>query len=567
MLTRYSFLLLCVVWFPSFISAINQYDVLINEVMEDPTLSGDQTLGLPNAEYIELYNRSDTAIELDQYTLSIGTKKITFPPYLFPPQSFLLLTKSGNESLEAPGVVLFFSNFPNLPSAQTIVLKDLFGETMDAISYNQDWYQSTSKAGGAYALERINPLAPCIGKSNWIASTALVGGTPGKENASLLAVIDTTAPRLINSYPSSTKELRLTFDKAMNASTILDPENYELSDNIVVAVSLTNATFSEVLLELATDLSLDGIQKLQLSNNIKDCINNPIDDNLLFPVAIPQQATTADILLNEILFNPQVDGKDFIELYNASTKVLDLSDLAIVNQQRNDAAIPINVERLFFPKELIVLTESPSDILERYTVDNSRNLITQDLPSFGDEEGNITLFNAETVIDQLDYFESFHSALLSTIEGVSLERISSTKDSQNPSNWHSAAAAVGYATPTANNSQNIPSELPSSNTLFNFSTKTISPDGDGYADFLQIDYAFEEVGYVVSIAIYDAVGHLVQSIARDDLAAISGGYQWDGSTLDGRKTAIGIYVVWIEYFNQMGETSSLKEAVVVAGRL
>lgn len=567
MLTRYFFLLLCVVWFPLLVSAINQYDVLINEVMEDPTRSGDQTLGLPNAEYIELYNRSDTAIELDQYTLNIGTKKITFPPYLFPPKSFLLLTNSDNKLLEEYGEILFFSNFPNLPSTQTIVLKDLFGETIDAIAYDQEWYQSTSKASGAYALERINPLAPCMGKSNWIASTALIGGTPGKENDSLVAVLDTSAPILLNSYPILSNQVRLNFDKAMQVASILDPENYQLTGNTIIETRLTNATFSEVLLELATDLSGENIQELQLSTDIKDCIHNSIADDLFFPIALPQQATTGEILVNEILFNPQVGGNDFVELYNASTKILDLSDLVIVNQQREDAAIPITVERLFFPNEWIVLTESPSDILERYTVDVPINLIAHDLPSFGDEEGNITLFNKDIVIDQLDYSETFHSDLLSNTEGVSLERVSSAKTSQDPSNWYSAAATVGYATPTASNSQTTLSAISTSNNHFQFSSKTISPDGDGYADFLQIDYAFEEVGNVLSIAIYDAVGHLVQSIARNDLAAISGGYQWDGSTLDGQKTPLGIYVVWIEYFNQLGETRSLKEAVVVAGRL
>ena len=534
--------------------------------MEDPTRSGDQTLGLPNAEYIELYNRSDTAIELDQYTLSVGTKKITFPPHLFPPKSFIILTTSGNERLAEYGAVLFFSNFPNLPSAQTIVLKDLFDDTIDAIAYEQEWYQSTTKASGAYALERINPLAPCMGKSNWIASTALTGGTPGKANASLLELIDTTAPKLINSYPISTNQIRLTFDKSMQAKSILDPAHYQLANNAIVEIRLTNTSFSEVLLELATDLPINNIQELKLSSAIKDCVNNPIKEKV-FPIARPQQATTSDILINEILFNPQVGGNDFVEIYNASTKVVDLNDLVIVNQQRADAAIPITVERLFFPNEWIVLTESPTDILERYTVDNTRNLFEHDLPSFGDEEGNITLFNAETVIDQLDYSETFHSGLLSDTEGVSLERISSTRASQDPSNWYSAAATAGYATPTTANSQTMLSATPTSNNHFQFSTKTISPDGDGYADFLQIDYTFEEVGNVLTIAIYDAVGHLVQSIAQDDLAAISGRYQWDGSTTDGQKTPLGIYVVWIEYFNQSGEANNLKEAVVVAGRL
>ena len=566
MLTRYFLMLLYVASLSPPIEAINQYDLLINEIMEDPTQSGDQTLGLPNAEYIELYNRSETAIELDQYTLSVGTNKITFPSFLFLPKSYLILTKSENEPLEIYGDILFFPDFPNLPSSQTVILKDLFGETIDALSYNQDWYQASSKASGAYALERINPLAPCIGQSNWMASTALVGGTPGIENASLMETVDTILPRVINTYPISENQIRLRFDKAMYAATILNSENYQLVDNTVVETSSTEVDFSEVVLTLGKNLSTN-LQELQFSRNIQDCIQNPIDTSLLSLIAFPQQANASDIVINEILFNPQVGGKDFVELYNTSDKVLDLSDLAIVNEQRNDGAIKISAERLFFPNEFIVLTESSSDIIERYTVNNPTHLIIQNLPTLGDEAGNITLFTANTIIDQLDYLETFHSSLLNTTEGVSLERISSDKGSQDPSNWHSAAAIAGFATPTENNSQANTTQVTTVNNSFHFSTKTISPDGDGYADFLQINYAFEQVGYVVSIAIYDAVGHLVQSIAQENLAAISGGYQWDGSAIDGQKVPIGIYVVWIEYFNQNGETKQVKEAVVVAGKL
>ncbi len=559
-------MLLYVVLISPPIGTTNRYDLLINEIMEDPTLSGDQTLGLPEAEYIELYNRSETAIELDQYTLSIGTKKLTFPPYLLPPESYLILTKSGNELLEAYGNTLFFPNFPNLPSAQTIVVKDIFDETIDALSYDQEWYQSNSKASGAYALERINPLAPCIGKSNWMASTALIGGTPGKENANLVEAVDTTFPRIINSYPISENQVRLTFDKAMQETTILNVDNYQLLDNTIVVANSNKIDYSEVILTLAKDLSTT-LQTLQLSRNIQDCIQNPIDDQLLSPIAFPQQANASDIVINEILFNPLVGGKDFVELHNTSDKVLDLSDLAMVNGQRNDGANKITAERLIFPNDFIVLTESPSDIIERYTVNIPLHVLTQNLPAFGDEAGNITLFNANTIIDQVDYLETFHSALLNTVEGVSLERISLDKASHDPSNWHSAAAIAGYATPTESNSQTISTSVVSSNTHFHFSTKTISPNGDGYADFLQIDYAFEQVGYIVSIAIYDAVGHLVQSIVQEDLAAINGGYQWDGSGIDGQKAPIGIYVVWIEYFNPNGDTRQLKEAVVVAGKL
>ncbi len=50
--------------------------------------------------------------------------------------------------------------------------------------------------------------------------------------------------------------------------------------------------------------------------------------------------------------------------------------------------------------------------------------------------------------DHFAYREQMHFDLLKDKEGVSLERLSPDGASDDPRNWHSAASAVGYATPT-----------------------------------------------------------------------------------------------------------------------
>jgi len=44
----------------------------------------------------------------------------------------------------------------------------------------------------------------------------------------------------------------------------------------------------------------------------------------------------------------------------------------------------------------------------------------------------------------------------------------------------------------------------------------------------------------------------------------TGIFNWGGATLHGQKAPIGIYVLWIEYFNLNGEVGQMKEAIVVA---
>ena len=52
---------------------INQFDVLITEVMFDPI----PEVGLPNDEYIEIFNNSNRSISLSELQICVGKKQIT----------------------------------------------------------------------------------------------------------------------------------------------------------------------------------------------------------------------------------------------------------------------------------------------------------------------------------------------------------------------------------------------------------------------------------------------------------------------------------------------------------
>ena len=571
MKTRY-FFFCYLFFFPFFSFATDRYDILINEIMEDPNVSGGNTFGLPDADYIELYNRSDHPIELENFSLEVGTKAILFPAYTFPPNAYLIVSKTGNEEFQNYGATLLIATFPSLTSTKSVILKDMFGVVIDALTYEQDWYRS-NRANGGYSLERISPFQPCEASNNWIATAALIGGTPGQENSVFSMEVDTDAPSIRNVYPIASNQVRVTFSEAMQELDILNKDLFTITGNTIESIELTKNDFSEILLTLNQALAPTIVQELKLSTTVRNCVGNAIDTNNLAPLALPSRAIAGDILINEVLFNPATGGSDFIELYNHSDKVIDLNTLVVINQQQdNPVGIPVIVEKLVFPQEYVVLTESPSAITNHYVVNNPSDLLQQDLPTLTNQAGNITVFTndfaATNILDQFDYSEDMHTSLLNDEDGVSLERLRFDVPTQDVANWQSAAATAGYATPTQRNSQAITptGEGRAEGQAFTLSPTTISPDGDGFADLLQINYALDQAGYTASIHIYDAAGRLLKKVAQNIPLGTSGSFTWDGTTADGNKAPVGIYVVWVEYFSVTGGKGQQKEVVVVAGK-
>lgn len=549
-----------------------QYDIIINEIMEDATIDGGGTFGLPAEEYVELYNRSNKTINLENFEFSDGgSKSAIFPFFEMQPKSYLIIGKSSANAFNAFGTFLSLSNFPTLSAEEALVLKNEFGDLIDAVSYTQDWYKNSSTAGGGFSLERINPKNPCEGITNWQGSTSFLGGTPGAENS--VADLSTTSSTLniIDAYPISATQVQVFFDKAINETDLTNLTNFSLTNNVIIDLSLVEDNFTTVILELQNSLVENQIETITLATTFSDCIGNPIDGQLTHPIALPVSVAANDIIINEILFNPQTGGVDFLELYNRSEKVIDLNGLLLANQALDNPQFkPIEIQKLLFPKGFVALTESPTDIKNRYTVENPNALLFQDLPTFPDKEGNILLYTndgASTIfIDEFDYIADYHNALLNDKNGVSLERINPNLPTQDGGNWNSASVDAGYATPTYQNSQST--EITETrSTIFSLSGNRISPDGDGFEDILQINYATESAGYSATIHIFDAGGRLIDKIAQNELLATSGSFKWEGTTTDGQKANIGIYVLWIEYFNLDGEVGQVKEAVVVAAKL
>ena len=95
----------------------------------------------------------------------------------------------------------------------------------------------------------------------------------------------------------------------------------------------------------------------------------------------------------------------------------------------------------------------------------------------------------------------------------------------------------------------------------------LSPDGDGYQDFLLIRYNMNRLGYVARVQIYDAVGRPIKMLVDAELFGQEGLLQWDGSNDKGEKASTGIYIVEIQLTHPDGTVKRYRKNCVVASKL
>ena len=140
--------------------------IWINEVMADP----NGLVALPQTEYVELHNRSDQRINLENWQFIYGDKPTLLTDYKLPAQGYVVLYRSGREiKVDAQGGALPLEKFPSalLNAGKTLSLVDPTGQMIDQITYE--------KAKAGIAWERS--------ATGLYLSTDPRGGTPGATNS------------------------------------------------------------------------------------------------------------------------------------------------------------------------------------------------------------------------------------------------------------------------------------------------------------------------------------------------------------------------------------------------
>ena len=543
--------------------SVKNKDIIFTEIFPDPT----PQIGLPSAEFVEIHNRSQSPFNMSGWKLSDGGSAGIFPAQIILPGEYWIVTASASANLFSGfGKTIGLINFPTLNNGgESITLKTGANQILDSINYTLDWYRDVDKQEGGWTLELIDPNNPCGERDNWAASENTKGGTPGKQNSVFANKPDLTSPKILSFFPELPTKLAIEFDEKLDLGS-LALTNFSIQPaSTILKASFKDISLRTIQLDMQS-LNVRHLYSLEVKN-VHDCSGNVIL-NTSFNFGLVEKADSLDVVINEILFNPRSGGVDFVEVYNSSQKFINLKNWKIGNYENKfatNSTILFSKNQLLLPESFAVFTTDPSNIKSQYPQSLEQYLFKTSMPGFQDDKSSVVILDDPgKIMDELTYSKDWHSEFIKNKDGVSLERIVVHGFTNDRGNWTSASSMAGFATPGFINSQSRRGNEANSGDVM-IVPEIFSP-GEGNYDFVQIQYRFDQGGWVANVKVFDQQEHLIKTIANNEILGPEGFFRWDGDRENGSKARMGYYAIWFEAFNSSGVVQTFRKRVIIFSR-
>lgn len=555
----------CIVTFRVLLSAIVLFFVLLpaaraqrvamNELMYAPLA--------PEPEWIELYNGDSIAWNVGGWSIASTAKRVILPLYKLPPGEFLVITKDSSAMrVSQPGdYAIIQVPLPALRNTgDTVILRGSTGGMLDSIPYHPAWGGKNGRS-----LERRDWRGSGSDSANWGTSLDSTGATPGERNSIATPKYDLG---LTNAWASDS-EITITIrnvgsDEATLHAFRLEIEGVDTID--ITQPSLALAAGDSTHVRIALPKRLLG-QYACTAIIVEASDSRRSNDTLRWTVAFPIPANA--IVINEIMFAPRPSSCEWIELLNPSEAWVSLAGTNVQIGTTHTLAVPSGI----MPPGSFALIASDSSLFFAYPdLHDSSRVITLGRSSLSLSNDSCACVLAEAegmAIDSVFYHASWHTTPQSDRTGISLERKTASKSSNDPKNWHSSSDLRG-ATPLAANSGHdfALSDTASTMLLATFSPNPFSPDGDGFEDESELTVRTgDDLPYALRVRLFDVRGRLVRTLA--DVAAFEGGttLTFNGRNDQGQLLPLGLYTALVELTSQNPLRVMSKTAgVAIAGQ-
>ncbi len=530
--------------------------LLINEIMYNTEEKGQ--------EWIEFYNPDTLAVDLHQWQLCDLQKKVTLATqsWLVPPLGYAV---AANTALAA-GVENVLVNHA-LPewnnSGDEIRLLDAQGRCRDSLVYSAQW------GGGRFvSLERKRWRAPSCESSNWASCRAAAGATPGRYNSVSPFAVDVAL---------------------VAGSLVIEPAQRIENEPAQISCALENgglADLSTVRIDfycIAAEDSI-GIKQLEIAGLASTerrtvtvtwprvpagactvCVEATVQDDAWLEnnrLCLPVLSGYAEpmLIVNELMILPASGEAEWIEIYNNGAAPVDLSGWHVCDADSSRMRTMVLQQSLLPPAGYLLLSPD-QNWLSSHVSAEALGALVPDWPSLSSEADALSLFDgSHQRVESLSWNYQW-----SIERGKSLERLSPLITAAERSNWGSSVDAAGHTAGRKNSlfHQALPAEA-----AFEVAPNPFSPDGDGYEDHLAISYQLPVKTARINLRIFDTLGRQVRFLCNYEPSGSQRTLFWDGLDEEGRRCRIGLYILYLQAFDEeSGRLLQLKKVCVLAGQL
>lgn len=276
---------------------------------------------------------------------------------------------------------------------------------------------------------------------------------------------------------------------------------------------------------------------------------------------------------SEVLFETETGESKFIEFYNGSDSVVTPFWLYVGVENNNSwkwSRLCKDSNVIILPKSYSAWCKDINLLSSNYSPCYDYLFKASTFPTIDASAGYLQwawFAPQDTVFGEyMRYNKDMHHILLSSVKSVSLERIGFKLPAMDRNNWQSASLSIGGASPGCENSQyngDLETEEKAMGKYFEFSTKLLTPNGDGINDYTEISWNEALSSYVCSIDLYDSYGRKVRSIVEKEILSTSGRWIYKGDDDKGLVLRSGIYVFYIQLINTNGKCKKLRYALAV----
>jgi hypothetical protein len=410
----------------------NVNKIVVNEIMYAPE-SG-------HPEWVELYNRSNEIINLKKWRISDNSTSavITNNNKLLAPGSFVVLSRDSSVGYFNRDIDLIVMSLPQLNnSGDRVVVKDSLANIIDSLDYLPLWGGTNGNS-----LERIDTETGSLNESNWNSSKSRFKGTPGKLNSVTpknydLALEKFTAPKYIIKGSSINLKLQVKNEGLQSSSPYTVKFYYdENADSAAQESELFYTASGSVLLSgdstsLTASFLINNTGINYFIAEVHADTDYDSDNNITYTKCIGVEVNEIrnDIVINEIMYAPETNHPEYFELYNKSSKTINLKNYSAADAV--DTIKIINSDLILQPSDYLVIAADSS--FYSYYSERSK-VIIKNIPSLNNTGDAVMIIDSlSRVIDSLIFTPYWGGS-----KGNSLERISSLGLSVDSVNWRSS---------------------------------------------------------------------------------------------------------------------------------